>query len=64
MIGRNNRKGPSQICEKLYLGSQLDAQNKAILKNLDIKYILVVGKNLTLNFPEVTYLNNFPPLVF
>ena len=61
MIGSIKKKGPSQICEKLYLGSQLDAQNKAILKNLNIKYILVVGKKLTLNFPEVSYKNN-PPI--
>jgi len=44
---------PSLIKENLYLGGVSESCNKAFLKTAGIVNILVVGKNLTANFPEV-----------
>jgi hypothetical protein len=49
----SNKRLPSTIDDKLYLGGLYDAQRKEELKELGVKYILVAGKNLIINFPNV-----------
>jgi hypothetical protein len=44
---------PSMIEEKLFLCGESEMQNLGVLKCLEIKYILVVGKNLEVKFPNV-----------
>ncbi len=47
---------PSQITDKLYLCGESEMGNSAILKCLEIKYILVVGRNLEIKHPDVKFL--------
>jgi len=44
---------PSKIIEGLFLGDSEDAKDLEILKELNIKYILIAGNCLTINFPKV-----------
>jgi hypothetical protein len=44
-------KFPSKIINGLYLGSEVQADNKAILKHFNIKNILIAGVKLTPAFP-------------
>jgi len=44
---------PNKIIENLYLGNAADSQNLEKLQKLNIKYILVAGNWLTINFPSV-----------
>jgi hypothetical protein len=46
---------PSMIHEKLFLCGESEMQNLGVLKCLEIKYILVVGSNLNIKYPNVIY---------
>lgn len=48
-----NKETPTKIIDGLYLGNVDDSSNLEKLQKLGIKYILVAGNHLNLNFPEV-----------
>lgn len=55
MILKIERK-PDEIVDRLFLGSLFDAERKEVLQKLGIKYILVTGRNLTMNYKrDFTY---------
>ena len=41
-----------KINDKIFLGNKIGQTNKRLLKSLGITHILVVGKELAINFPE------------
>jgi hypothetical protein len=54
-IDTNNVELPNKIIESLYLGSYSHAYEKAGLKKIGIKYILVIGDGLEKLHPKVTH---------
>lgn len=44
---------PNLIIDKLFLSGHVEANEKEILNKLNINYILVVGSELEIKFPEV-----------
>lgn len=44
---------PSKITEGLFLGNSEDAKDLELLKELEVKYILIAGNCLTMHFPKV-----------
>ncbi len=50
-----NKETPNKIIESLYLGNAADSENKNKLIQLGIKYILVVGNYLKINFTDVNF---------
>ena len=48
---------PNLIIDNLYLSGCVIADEKQILNKFNIKYILVIGSELKINFPEVILFN-------